>query len=156
MIVLRLAAALVALLWSTATWADPAEDAAHTAKSAADAIILTGPIGALFVLVVIGLVIGLLGAGLVIRALWNTIKERDVAFAALQDKRAAEQVESVKQVASTAISGSAAITASNERLADCTARVQILAERLLPIPEAVADIKLRMGEVARSCGRNAA
>lgn len=132
--------------------AQTAEVAAAGAK-AADAIILTGPLGALFVLVAIGLVLACAVLGLVIRALWGVIKERDATIAALQDKRAAEQVESTKQVASTAISGSAAITASNERLADAAVRIQTLAERVLPLPEAIVEIKGRLNDIARSCGR---
>ena len=165
---LRLVIALAVWVLSVgAAMPDPAEDAARTAKSAADAIILTGPVGALFILVVIGLIVALGAAGMVIRTLWNTIKDRDAAteamrkgydgaVAILQEKRAAELVENTKQVAQTAISGSAAITASNDRLADIAGRVSILAERLLPIPTEIVDIKARMGDISRSCGRGGA
>ncbi len=68
----------------TAEAAQAAATAAEAAGKAADTIILTGPVGALFILVVIGLIVACGGLDFVIRALWTTIQGRDALIATLQ------------------------------------------------------------------------
>lgn len=112
---------------------EPAAQAAQTAKSAADAIILTGPVGALFILVVIGLVVACAVLGFVIRALWKTIQGRDTIIAALQDKRAADAAMSSKLLAEAATTGSASIAANTEAQAKLTDRMQAFADIVRPL-----------------------
>lgn len=106
---------------------------AQAGTRAADAIILTGPLGALFVLVVIGLVLACLVLGLVIRALWNTIAARDLIIAALQDKRAADAATSSKLLAEVATTGSANIAANTTAQAEITNRMQAFADLVRPL-----------------------
>lgn len=66
----------------------------------------------------------------------------------LQDKRAADAIAATKEVASTSIAGTEAITKSGERLADHSARLQTLAERTLALPDAIARIELAFKDLA--------
>ena len=112
---------------------EPAAQAAQTAKSAADAIILTGPVGALFILVVIGLVLACVVLGFVIRALWNTIAGRDAIIAGLQDKRAEDAGKSSKLLAEVATIGTAALAANTTSQAELTNRMQAFADLVRPL-----------------------
>ena len=124
----------MAAAWGqTAETAAAAAQAAQTAKSAADAIILTGPIGALFILVVIGLIVACGGLGLVIRALWNTIQGRDLVISTLQDKRAADAAVNSKLLAEVATTGSNSIAANTTAQAEMTSRMQALADIVRPL-----------------------
>lgn len=62
------------------------------------------------------------------------------ALQSLQDKRATDAVAAAREVAQTSIAGTEAITKSGERLADHSARIQTLAERLLPVPDGLANV----------------
>ncbi len=139
---LRLAGGLAVLVLSaragpaaaqTAEAAQAAAAAAAAAKNAADAIILTGPIGALFILVVIGLIVACGGLGFVIRALWRTIQGRDIMIAALQEKRASDAATSSKLLAEAATTGSASISANTEAQAKLTDRMQTFADVVRPL-----------------------
>ena len=66
----------------------------------------------------------------------------------LQDKRASDAIAATKEVASTSIAGTEAITKSGERLADHSARLQTLAERTLALPDAIARIELAFKDLA--------
>lgn len=70
------------------------------------------------------------------------------ALQTLQDKRASDAIAATKEVASTSIAGTEAITKSGERLADHSARLQTLAERTLSLPEAIARIEAAFKELA--------
>ena len=129
---------------------DPAEDAARTAKSAADAIILTGPVGALFILVVIGLVVACAVLGFVIRALWRTIQGRDLVIATLQDKRAADAAVTSKLLAEVATTGSNSIAANTTAQAEMTSRMQVLADIVRPVGP---DITRVLGNLDRNADK---
>ena len=66
----------------------------------------------------------------------------------LQDKRASDAIAATKEVASTSIAGTEAITKSGERLADHSARLQTLAERTLALPDAITRIELAFKDLA--------
>ena len=127
---------------------EPAAQAAATAKTAADAIILTGPVGAVFILAVIGMLAACTVLGFVIRALWKTIQGRDAMIATLQDKRAADAAVNSKLLAEVATTGSTAISANTTAQAEMTSRMLVLADIARPLgPE--------LGRVIAGLDRNA-
>ena len=129
---------------------EPAAQAAATAKTAADAIILTGPVGAVFILAVIGMLAACTVLGFVIRALWKTIQGRDAMIATLQDKRAADAAVNSKLLAEVATTGSSSIAANTTAQAEMTSRMQALADIVRPVGP---DVTRVLGNLDRNADK---
>lgn len=75
------------------------------------------------------------------------------ALQSLQDKRANDAIAATKEVASTSIAGTEAITKSGERLADHSARLQTLAERTLGLPDSISRLELTFKDLVEAFGK---
>ena len=135
---------LAVLVLRAAPAAAQTAELAQAGSKAADAIILTGPVGALFVLVVIGLVLACVVLGLVIRALWNTVAARDGIIAGLQDKRAEDAGKSSKLLAEVATTGTAALAANTASQADLAGRMQGFGDLVRPLGPEQARILIAL------------
>jgi hypothetical protein len=122
-------------------------EALHAAAKAGDTLSDLGPLGAVFILVVLGM-------AFVIFVLWRTVGERDVAIAGrdkrideLQDSRAKDGKEYAKMLAEQSANGANAIAGN-------TAALTQNAERLLSLRDTTAPIAADLERILASVEKN--
>lgn len=120
----------IVVLRPVAAWADPAEQAVTSAAKAADSLIGTGPLGALFIYVSIGLVA-------VCGLLWWDRARAYKAVGILQDKRAEENADWAGKYATVATTAAQEIRNSTAKLESQERLMQALTDNAKSWPPAI-------------------
>ena len=122
-------------------------EALHVGTKAAESITDLGPIGAVFILVVLGMAFAVF-------VLWRTISERDTAIVArdkrideLQEVRAKDGMAYAKMLAEQSANGANAISGNTSALTQN-------AERLLSLRDTVAPLPADMERILSSVEKN--
>ena len=136
-----------AVAWSQADQLGKGVDlGVHAATNIADQGGLLGSVA------IIGALLSLLLHGLQGWAIVSLFKRLQSS----QDKRSLEAVESMKQVASTSISGTNAIAESSSRISKVEGALQDLGKQIGTVPEAIGRIESNQGKILDRLPKGAA
>lgn len=132
-VILRMVVALaIIILRPVQAWAQAAE-ATAAASEAAKQISASGPLGPLFILVV-------LAAAVVIWALWKKANDLQTQLKDVQEKRIADTAGYIERIVQVGANSSSAMEGNNEKVADLIRLINAIFDLLKTVAPAITTV----------------